>query len=124
MVLVPGFLGFSVVGRFPYFADRVPATLGAFLREKLGRAVSIEPASTVPIGRIRDRMAALVVFLGRLQGMGAKRLRLVGHSTGGVDAQLLMTEVPFWGDRWSDGDEAVRARSRCSRRSGHSSRSR
>jgi hypothetical protein len=46
VVLVPGFLGFSVFGRFPYFADRVPATLTALCQETLGRPVSVSPPRT------------------------------------------------------------------------------
>src|SRR5262249_18976543 len=100
VVLVPGFLGFSVLGRFPYFADRVPATLGALLRERWGRDVSIVPASTVPTGPLRDRVGHLANFLGRLRDLGAANFYLLGHSTGGVDAQLLMTRAPFWGGEW------------------------
>jgi pimeloyl-ACP methyl ester carboxylesterase len=108
VVLVPGFLGFSVFGRFPYFADRVPATLAALLREKWGRDVSIVPASTVPTGPLRNRVETLSAFLGRLQTLGGKRFHLVGHSTGGVDAQLLMTTAPFWGGDWTDAVRAAR----------------
>jgi pimeloyl-ACP methyl ester carboxylesterase len=98
VVLVPGFLGFSVLGRFPYFADRVPATLGALCRKRWGRPVSVVPASTVPAGKLRDRVGILASFLGRLRTLGAERFYLVGHSTGGVDAQLLMTKAPLWGN--------------------------
>jgi len=108
VVLVPGFLGFSVFGRFPYFADRVPSTLAALLREKWARDVSVVPASTVPTGRLRDRIGEIVAFIGKLQALGAKRFHLVGHSTGGVDAQLLMTTAPFWGDDWSDAARGAR----------------
>ena len=108
VVLVPGFLGFSVLGRFPYFADRVPATLAALLREKWGREVSVVPASTVPVGPLRRRVGALVDFLGRLKALGGKRFHLVGHSSGGVDAQLLMTTAPFWGGDWPDEAKAAR----------------
>jgi pimeloyl-ACP methyl ester carboxylesterase len=110
VVLVPGFLGFSVLGRFPYFADRVPATLGALLRERWGRDVSIVPASTVPTGPLRDRVGHLANFLGRLRDLGAANFYLLGHSTGGVDAQLLMTRAPFWGGEWPA--DTARARDR------------
>ncbi len=108
VVLVPGFLGFSILGRFPYFADRIPATLATLLREKWARDVSVVPASTVPTGRLRVRVSALVAFLARLKTLGARRFYLVGHSTGGVDAQLLLTKAPFWGGEWSAEAVAVR----------------
>lgn len=110
VVLVPGFLGFSVLGRFPYFADRVPAALGALLREEWGSDVSIVPASTVPAGKLRERVGTLAKFLGRLRDLGAANFYLVGHSTGGVDAQLLMTRRPFWGGDWPA--DAAKARDR------------
>jgi hypothetical protein len=108
VVLVPGFLGFSILGRFPYFADRIPGALAVLFKEKLGREVSVVPATTVPTGRLRDRVSTLASFLGELSKRGARRFRLVGHSTGGVDAQLLMTLRPFWGGDWPEDVEAVR----------------
>ena len=102
VVLVPGFLGFSVVGQFPYFADRVPATLAVLVRERWGRAVSVVPASTVSTGGLRQRIESLSNFLGKLRDLGATRFYLVGHSTGGVDAQLLMTRAPHWDSAWPD----------------------
>jgi pimeloyl-ACP methyl ester carboxylesterase len=109
VVLVPGFLGFSTLGRFPYFADRVPASLTAALLERWNRPVSVVPASTVPTGTLQARIAELAQLLGRLLAKGARRLYLVGHSTGGVDAQLLMCRAPFWGGEWSANDQAARA---------------
>jgi pimeloyl-ACP methyl ester carboxylesterase len=101
VVLVPGFLGFSILGRFPYFADRIPGALAALVREKLGHDVSVVPATTVPAGRLQDRVLKLARFLAELSERGARRFRLIGHSTGGVDAQLLMAVRPFWGGDWS-----------------------
>jgi pimeloyl-ACP methyl ester carboxylesterase len=100
VVLVPGFLGFSLIGRFPYFADRVPATLAGLLRERWGRDVSLVPATTVPTGTLRARVEELGHFLARLESYGGKRFYLLGHSTGGVDAQLLACTAPFWGGAW------------------------
>jgi pimeloyl-ACP methyl ester carboxylesterase len=100
VVLVPGFLGFSLIGRFPYFADRVPATLAALLRERWGRDLALVPATTVPTGSLRARVEELGRFLARLESLGGKRFYLAGHSTGGVDAQLLGCTAPFWGGAW------------------------
>jgi pimeloyl-ACP methyl ester carboxylesterase len=110
VVLVPGFLGFSVIGQFPYFADRVPATLAALLRERWGRDVSIVPASTVPTGGLRERITNLSEFLGKLRDYGAQRFYLLGHSTGGVDAQLFMTSSPFWDGSWPESVQELQGR--------------
>lgn len=103
VVLVPGFLGFSILGQFPYFADSVPATLQALLRERWNRDVSVVSASTVPTGPLKARVRELLRFLGELGTRGAARFYLVGHSTGGVDAQLLMTSR---GRLWAGEDRA------------------
>ncbi len=108
VVLVPGFLGFSLIGHFPYFADRVPATLAGLLCERWGRDISLVPASTVPTGSLRARVQELGRFLARLESLGAKRLYLAGHSTGGVDAQLLGCTAPFWGGAWEPAVASAR----------------
>jgi pimeloyl-ACP methyl ester carboxylesterase len=102
VVLVPGFLAFSVAGQFPYFADRVPATLSALIRERWGRDVSVVPASTVPTGGLRERIENLSRFLSKLRDWGAARFYLVGHSAGGVDAQLFMSNAPYWDSSWPE----------------------
>jgi pimeloyl-ACP methyl ester carboxylesterase len=109
VVLVPGFLGFSIMGQLSYFADRVVGALTGALRERWERDVSVVPASTVPTGKLKERIANLVWFLRDLRDHGAERFYLVGHSTGGVDAQLLMTELPFWGGEWSNNVREVQA---------------
>lgn len=110
VVLVPGFLGFSLIGHFPYFADRVPATLAGLLCERWGRNISLVPASTVPTGSLRSRVEELGRFLVRLESRGAKRFYLAGHSTGGVDAQLLACTAPFWGGAWDGPVAPARAK--------------
>lgn len=110
VVLVPGFLGFSLIGHFPYFADRVPATLAGLLRERWGRDLSLVPATTVPTGSLRARVEELGRFLVRLASLGAQRFYLLGHSTGGVDAQLLTCTAPFWGGAWEASVASARAK--------------
>src|SRR5438309_11763433 len=91
IVLVPGFLGFSRFGGFYYFADRLVAVLRALLEEEVERPVAVVPCTVLPTNALADRQGDLLHYLHRLSAEKLKdveRLHLVGHSTGGVDAQL------------------------------------
>jgi pimeloyl-ACP methyl ester carboxylesterase len=112
VVLIPGFLGFSRLGGFYYFAERIAAALRCALEVRHGRAISVIPMSTLPMARLADRQDWLVRALAALcERTGpASRLHLVGHSAGGVDAQLLTCDRPLGKTRWSIHDDRVRAR--------------
>jgi pimeloyl-ACP methyl ester carboxylesterase len=109
VILVPGFLGFDRFGGFYYFADRLIAVLRGLLEESLGYSVPVVPV-TMPTNSLRDRQAAL---LQNLVGIGDKlsgiqRFHLIGHSTGGVDAQLLACTKSFDGHAWDKRANTVR----------------
>jgi pimeloyl-ACP methyl ester carboxylesterase len=92
VLLVPGFLGFSRFGGFYYFAERVVAALRGLLEEALGYPVPVVPCTTLPTGRLVKRQVRLIETLKAFCGerlSGVERIHVVGHSTGGVDAQLL-----------------------------------
>lgn len=110
VVLVPGFLGFTRFGNFSYFADRVMAVLRGALEAQLGHPVPVVPCTTLPTHRLAARQAHLLRFLQDLTGKvpGVERFHLVGHSTGGVDAQLLTCEPKLSGAPWTVGDMLVR----------------
>jgi hypothetical protein len=99
VVLMPGFLGFAHFGGFYYFADRIAAALRAALEIEAERAVPVIPLSAVPTGSLERRHAYLVATLAKLENVvgGFRRLHLVGHSAGGVDAFLMTQELPFGG---------------------------
>jgi pimeloyl-ACP methyl ester carboxylesterase len=101
VVLVPGFMGFRKIGKFAYFTDDIADVLKKQMATH-GVTASVASAMTVPTGRLQDRILFLGAFLDDLIAQGAERLYLVGHSTGGVDAQLFATQAPFWGGAWSD----------------------
>jgi len=91
VVLVPGFLGFARLGGFYYFADRLIAVLRSLLEEALEHPVPVVPCTTLPTHGLGDRQRHLLGYLERLSGeklSGVERIHLVGHSTGGLDAQL------------------------------------
>jgi hypothetical protein len=109
VALVPGFLGFARFGGFYYFADRLIAVIRGVMEEALGRPVPVVPVTTLPTDGLADRQQEL---LGNLFEVCDKvgdveRIHLIGHSTGGVDAQLLACTTSFAGDPWDADDGAV-----------------
>jgi pimeloyl-ACP methyl ester carboxylesterase len=114
VVLVPGFLGFSRTGAYSYFADRVSALVRGALESKMKssarRYVPVVPVCTLPADRLAARQETLVSSLAGLADRmgGVKRFHLVGHSAGGVDAQLLTCDRPLGTPRWTPQAERVR----------------
>ncbi|MDD9940616.1 MAG: hypothetical protein OXU20_06095 [Myxococcales bacterium] len=110
VVLVPGFLGFSRTGGYYYFADRLSAALRGGLETALRRPVPVVPACTLPLDHLAARQQYL---MSEVRGIidragGVKRVHLVGHSAGGVDAQLATCDQPLASDRWGADDERLR----------------
>jgi len=115
VVLVPGFLGFARLGGFYTFADRLMAALRGFLEEPLAGAVPVVPCTTLPgeaLVRRQRHLLDSLVHLTEEKLRGVERIHLVGHSAGGVDAQLLACATPLEGGVWSRADERVRRRIR------------
>ena len=112
VVLVPGFLGFSRFGGFYYFADRLVAVLRVLLEEETQQSVPVVPCTVLPTSSLATRQGHLLRYLYRLctEQVGAvERLHVVGHSTGGVDAQLLACTTRVDGTPWSDEEQEVLA---------------
>jgi len=115
VVLVPGFLGFARLGGFYYFADRLIAVLRSLLEEALEHPVPVVPCTTLPTHGLGDRQRHLLGYLERLSGeklSGVERIHLVGHSTGGLDAQLLACTKPVEGRTWAKAANGVRRKIR------------
>lgn len=116
VVLVPGFFGFGRLGDFFYFADRVGATLRGALEARLGRAVPVLSIASEPASSLASRQKALLDQLHRVDSLleGPARYHLVGHSAGGVDADLLTMDQPLCpGQTWEHYDaHRIRARIR------------
>ncbi|MDB4989207.1 MAG: hypothetical protein JWN04_4385 [Myxococcaceae bacterium] len=114
VVLVPGFFGFGRLGDFYYFADRVAALLRGSLESQLGQRVPVMAASTDPAGSLASRQRFLLDTLRYMESDVFKSpvvFHLVGHSTGGVDAQLLQSAQPLIGGSWAEIDPSnVRTR--------------
>jgi pimeloyl-ACP methyl ester carboxylesterase len=115
VVLIPGFLGFDRFGGFFYFADRVCGALRGALEAKLGRygRVPVIPVTSRPTASLKDCQDALIRFLSKvLAHYPNADLHLVGHSTGGVHAQLLTSARPQTKGKGSWSEDAVKCRER------------
>jgi hypothetical protein len=113
VALVPGFFGFGRLGNFYYFADRVAATLRGAAERRFGSPTPVMGLDTRPTACLADRQELLLRRLQMADEVleGPDRFHLVGHSTGGLDAELLRAERPLRADRWSDIDaRGVRGR--------------
>ena len=87
--LIPGFFGFTNLGRFRYFIH-----VDRFLRERLaerGVRARVHVVRTHPTASLPARAALVVETLARTRPKRDEIVHLVGHSTGGVDARLVVT---------------------------------
>ncbi|HQR30696.1 MAG TPA: hypothetical protein PLL32_09810 [Anaeromyxobacteraceae bacterium] len=89
ILLVPGFFGFANLGDFTYFGH-----VRNFLAETgpaLGIDGEVRVARTEPTASLTRRAALLCEALSELLDESPGRVTLVGHSSGGLDARLLVT---------------------------------
>lgn len=106
--LVPGLLGFDGFSGFAYFADRAAAVIRAALERQVNTRVVVEPVPIPPTACLATRQRRLVRTLcSRIHALSPHRVpyvHLVGHSTGGVDANSLTSDTPLSGASWADLD--------------------
>lgn len=102
--LVPGFFGFTSSGALNYFY-RVREKLGSALGRQ-GVAARIVESAIQPTGSLRNRARWLLRQVIESGGLEAERLHFIGHSTGGLDARLLLTPDVHLGDE-RGAEEAV-----------------
>jgi hypothetical protein len=90
LVLVPGFFGFDLLGRFSYFSH-VERGLAARMqaRRGAGRIVTVKQHPTASLVR---RAARLLETIDALLTEEDGEVHLIGHSTGGLDARLVLSE--------------------------------
>ena len=87
--LVPGFFGFTSIGALEYFY-RVAETLEHGLQRR-GVEARVLECQTQPTGSISRRANRLIDHVIASQGLEARSLHFIGHSTGGLDIRLLAT---------------------------------
>ena len=86
--LVPGFFGFANLGDFEYFAP-----VRAFLETELasrGLQATLHEVRVRPTASLSHRAARLLESIEEA-GHRSESVHLVGHSSGGLDARLLLT---------------------------------
>lgn len=86
--LIPGFFGFANFGEFKYFAH-VRRALEAELAAR-GLRPAIHEVRVLPTASLTRRATTLLETITATWDEGAP-ISLVGHSTGGLDARLLLT---------------------------------
>ncbi|MCH9687006.1 MAG: hypothetical protein K0V04_36560 [Deltaproteobacteria bacterium] len=87
--MVPGFLGFVGLGRFEYFR-RVGEHLSAACRG-YGESPKIVRVEIHPSASLRERATQLALAIHAHANADDGPVHLVAHSTGGLDARLLLT---------------------------------
>ena len=91
LFLVPGFFGFDNLGDLAYFAH-VTDALTAFFRAQVPHVdVRVHVVKTLPTASLRQRAALLVERIQEAAGGDDGPVHLVGHSSGGLDARLVVT---------------------------------
>jgi triacylglycerol esterase/lipase EstA (alpha/beta hydrolase family) len=95
--LVPGFFGFDYLGDLAYFAH-VQDVLAAW-GKRARVAVRLHVVPTPPTASLRQRAARLLEHMAPALAAEPGPAHLVGHSSGGLDARLLVTpEVSLPGE--------------------------
>ncbi len=109
--LVPGFFGFTHIGTMAYWGH-----VEQFLTESFaarGLSARVHSVRTPPTASLRKRASTLcAAMIDAIPQPGSgDRIYLLGHSTGGLDARLLMTGQPWLSELetapWLDRVRAV-----------------
>lgn len=87
--LIPGFFGFANLGDFTYWGH-VRRKLTELL-EEAGVPAEIHAVKSLPTASLRTRTRNLLEAIAAVRPPKNAALYLIGHSTGGLDARLLLT---------------------------------
>lgn len=94
--LVPGFFGFANLGDFRYFGHVLRFVQARYELE--GRPCTVHEVQTRPTASLHHRAGLLADTILTTAGPH-DRLHIVGHSSGGLDARLLLAPGTLLGDR-------------------------
>ncbi len=87
--LVPGFFGFDRLGDVSYF-KHVEDALGEWARRR-GIAIRVHEVRTSPTASLRRRAGLLLDSIAEATDGHDGGIHIIGHSTGGLDARLVVT---------------------------------
>jgi triacylglycerol lipase len=87
--LIPGFFGFANLGDFTYWGP-VYRELGKLL-DQAGMPAEIHCVKSLPTASLRTRTRCLLETIAKARPGKNGCIHLIGHSTGGLDARLLLT---------------------------------
>lgn len=88
--LVPGFFGFANLGDLKYFAHVREVLAATFARQ--GIQAEIIPVNTWPTSSVRRRTQRLLQQVAAHAGHDDGPIHLIGHSSGGLDARMLVAQ--------------------------------
>ncbi len=87
--LIPGFFGFANLGDFAYWGP-VQHKLQQLL-DDAGMPADIHCVKSLPTASLRARTRFLLETVAQVRPRANTAIHLIGHSTGGLDARLLLT---------------------------------
>lgn len=106
--LVPGFFGFANLGEFYYFGHLADLLIEAF-RDN-GHDVDVVRVNTHPTASVRTRAQRLLAAMMETASDDDAPLHIIGHSTGGLDARLLLAPEVTLGDGFDASVMAARVK--------------
>src|SRR5688572_3388520 len=87
--LLPGFFGFVQFGKLVYFSHVREFLEGAL--SEIGLATEVHFVRVPPTASLRTRARHILEYIAASAPRDDSPIHLVGHSTGGIDARLLVT---------------------------------
>jgi len=107
--LIPGFFGFANLGDLKYFAHVTEVLSNSFLR--LGIDAQVHNVATSPTAGVLSRAERLLDAIHATAADDDDPIHLIGHSSGGLDARLLVAAGASLGSGVSAERYAARVRS-------------
>lgn len=87
--LIPGFFGFANLGDFAYWGP-VSEELETLLNDA-GVSAKVHGVKSLPTASLRTRTRVLLETIAAARPGPKAKIHLIGHSTGGLDARLMLT---------------------------------
>src|SRR5690606_8451692 len=108
VLMVPGFFGSDRLAGSHTFADRAIAALRGHLEAEVGSPFPVIPLALGTGEGLAARQRRLLEAMGEIDRTlgGVTRIHLLGHGTGGLDSDLLLSNRPLEGRFWTTAEKA------------------